>query len=144
MSTEDGSRVATVPSSASVPLDAALVFQILAGRDAADHHQRQLPRRPYVVTASLELDDDRCPNRPPRRRWIYVRDANERGIGFITQDVLPATGSATLRIPVGGDALELRCTILRMRKVMGEWYEGAVLLVEEEPRLSWQALSRER
>ena len=130
-------RAATPPS---VPIDAALLLQILAGHGGTDEHKRQIPRCPYVVTASLELADD--PSR--RRRWIYVRDANERGVGFITQDVVGEKGAATLRMPVAGQVLELRCNILRFRKVMGEWYEGAVLLAEEDPRLSWQALTKAR
>jgi hypothetical protein len=132
-------------TSCRVPLDVALVLEILTSGEAstAAANRRKFPRTKHVATASLE------PFQPPSakvttapRRTIYTRDANQWGVGFITQERLTTGEDALLRIAdPAGTPLAVRCGILRCREVLPGWYEGAVLFTAEEPRLSPEALA---
>lgn len=112
------------------PLPGASVF---AGTRADFAHQRRLaPRAQYRTRAKLKLYADPA-GTPP---WtLYTRDADSRGIGFITPHLLPLGygGWVTLRAPDGGE-LRLECTIYRCRKTVQGWYEGALKFHRE----AWQ------
>jgi len=144
-----GAELCAAPSSgalsARVPVDVALVLEMLSsGEDSAAANRRKFVRARHVAPAALE------PVRPVARgprRTIYTRDANQWGVGFITQDRITVGEEVTLRIADPGDAtgvLEIRCGILRCREVLPGWYEGAALFNAEEPRLSPEAIDATR
>jgi len=119
----------------AVPIDVLLVIEMLARRKPPPPaNRRQLERARYVVMAAAEFVGES----PPRRHTLYTRDANERGVGFVTQEPLPIGRDAVLHIAaVGGDAgpLALPCTLVRFEKVLPGWYEGAFQLKAAGPRL---------
>src|SRR5205809_7902378 len=124
-------------TSKAVPIDVALVIQILAGCTTPASNRRKLARCPFVMLAQVELEDE-----SPRRRWIYTRDANERGVGFISQEPVVEDAPATLHITVAGEELALPCVLKRCRKVLPDWFEGAAVLGAPEPRLAWREMTR--
>ena len=125
-------RSATAPAAAVVPIDVLLVMEMLARHRAPALNRRQLTRCRYVMVAQVEFAGE-----PGRRRTIYTRDANERGVGFVTPEPLPAGRDATLRILApDGTELELRCALVWLEKVLPGWYEGAFQLETDEPRLA--------
>ncbi len=125
------------PNQQSVPIDVALVIQIVAGCNTPASNRRKLARCPFVVLAQVELKDE-----SPKRRWIYTRDANERGGGFISQEQVPQDAPATLHITVAGEEMALPCVLKRCRKVLPDWFEGAAILNAVEPRLAWREMTR--
>lgn len=58
---------------------------------------------------------------------LFVRDADARGLGFITQHSLPLGygGRVSIETPEG-ELLDVGCTIYRCRPCSGDWYEGAL------------------
>jgi len=87
-------------------------------------------RLAYRVRAELRLFADE-PHADP---WvIYTRDADPRGIGFITPHRLPLGygGSVELLTP-GGRKQRIACTLYRCREVSPGWYEGALYFNREQ------------
>jgi hypothetical protein len=117
---------------AAVPTDAQIVIAILNGEAGPALDRRRFARSAFQMAGALESIGDAIP-----MGWtIYTRDANQWGIGFVTQDPLPVAKDVTLHIAAGGQLLRLRGCIVRCREVMPGWYDGAVLLHEEEPCLA--------
>jgi hypothetical protein len=81
-------------------------------------------RTPYRTRAALKLYADPSDS---AARTLYTRDADERGLGFITTSLLPLgyAGWITLRAP-SGDTVHVECTVYRCRKAAPGWYEGAL------------------
>jgi hypothetical protein len=130
-------------NSADVPVDVALVIEMLSsGDESAASNRRKFIRARHVARAALQ--PVRSGSRA-LRRTIYTRDANQWGVGFITQERITVGEEVTLHIADPSDPaaapLELRCGILRCREVLPGWYEGAALLTAEEPRLSPEAIA---
>ncbi|MFT3786546.1 MAG: hypothetical protein QM770_10315 [Tepidisphaeraceae bacterium] len=59
---------------------------------------------------------------------LFVRDADPKGIGFITQHRLPLGygGRLQIALPDGENDLEAGCTIYRCRPCSSDWFEGAL------------------
>lgn len=107
------------------PAEVDLVISALdaaSGGIACD--RRALPRRPYRRPARLRLFAD-APTAAP---WeLYTRDANPRGIGFVTRQRLPLGYGGKVRLLApDGEVAEIGCTVLRCRQVAGGWFEGAL------------------
>lgn len=103
------------------------IDMILSALDAAwtdPGERRSTSRLRYRVPVLLRLysDLDDTPG------WVlYTRDADPRGIGFITRQRLPLGygGKIDLVTPDGLHA-EIPCTILRCRPCVNDWFEGAI------------------
>lgn len=106
---------------------------ILSAMDAAPkpgHDRRESKRLAYRVRAELRLFADGADAEP----WvIYTRDADPRGIGFITPHRLPLGygGSVELLTP-SGRKQKIPCTLYRCREVSPGWYEGALYFSREQ------------
>ena len=122
-----------------IPADAQLVISVLSGEESTAANRRRFTRSAYQVPALLSLRDDASPG--PAHVRIYTRDANQRGVGFVTQESLAVGYDAWIYI-AGPDreGMRLAGCILRCREVMGGWYEGAVLFYAPEMRLAAEAL----
>jgi hypothetical protein len=84
----------------------------------------------YRVRAELRLFADE----PQAEPWvIFTRDADPRGLGFITPHRLPLGygGSVALLTP-GGRKQRIACTLYRCREVSPGWYEGALYFNREQ------------
>ncbi len=100
---------------------------ILSAIEAGQHvraERRGCVRASYRVQAILRLFSD-LPGTPP---WeLYTRDANPRGLGFITPHRLPLGYGGLLEIVVpDGRVRTIASTLLRCREAAPGWYEGAL------------------
>lgn len=86
--------------------------------------RRCVARAPYRVRAMLKLHSD-LSGAPP---WtLYTRDANARGLGFITPHRLPLGYGGLLDIIIpDGRIQSIACTLLRCREAAPGWYEGSL------------------
>ena len=91
---------------------------------------RQQRRREYRVRAELKLHSDPPDSEP----WtLYTRDADQRGIGFITPHRLPlGYGGWIELISPPGRKVRVDCTLFRCRQVLPGWYEGALYFNREQ------------
>ena len=91
---------------------------------AGNRDQRLLDRTPYRVRASLHLFSDH-EGTPPWR--LFIRDADARGLGFLTPHRLPLGYGGTVELPApSGQRVNIHCTVLRCREVATGWFEGAL------------------
>lgn len=100
-----------------------------AGTGAAARELRCFGRRRYRVRAALRLHSD--PDGAPS--WIlYTRDANARGLGFLTPHLLPLGygGVIHLESPLR-EPVSVASTLLRCREVSQGWYEGSLYFNRE-------------
>jgi hypothetical protein len=107
------------------PSEVDLIISALdAGSSGIGRDRRTLPRRPYRRVALLKLFAD-SPSAAP---WeIFTRDANPRGLGFVTRQRLPLGYGGKLRLlSPDGEIVDLGCTVLRCRQTAGGWYDGAL------------------
>lgn len=120
--------------------DLHLVLQVLTSECGEGAERRQFSRCPYVARAAVELED---PMGHVLRVKVFSRDANQWGVGLVSQTVLPAGENALLQIE-GGDGVDVRARgcIVRCREVLPGWFEGAVLFEQEQPSLSPGLISR--
>jgi hypothetical protein len=96
-----------------------------AGSGQVKTERRSRERQVHNAIASLRLYADAdSPIDPP---LLFVRDANARGLGFITQHSLPLgySGRVSIETP-DGELIEVSCTVYRCRPCSGDWYEGAL------------------
>src|SRR5262245_43125689 len=106
---------------------------ILSAMDAGpkkSQETRAQSRLAYRVRAELRLFADE----PQADPWvIYTRDADPRGVGFITPHRLPLGygGSVELLTP-GGRKQRIACTLYRCREVSPGWYEGCLYFNREQ------------
>lgn len=121
------------PPEAWPPQVDLILSAIDAGRDAEPHDRRAVPRHSYRVRGWLRLFSD---GRDGDARPVYTRDANPRGVGFITPHRLPLGYGGTLELPHpdGGTAV-VHCTILRCREASPGWFEGSVYFNREQSAL---------
>lgn len=87
--------------------------------------RRSRERQTHNTIATLRLyANANDPRDPP---LLFVRDADSRGLGFITQHSLPLgySGRVAIETPEG-ELLEVGCTVYRCRQFSGDWYEGAL------------------
>jgi len=109
---------------AVLPLDARMVLTALETA-GWENERRQRRRSAYQVTATLRMFGD-AP--AARTRVLYTRDANQRGIGFITRERLPLGYGGMVRLPgpKTSKTLNIACTLYRCRMAAPGWYEGAL------------------
>ena len=106
------------------PVEIDLVLSALDAGNAFDPDRRAMARMLYRVRAELRLFSD-APEKGP---WVlYTRDADPRGLGFITRHRLPLGygGWIELRTP-SGHKLRAHCTLFRCRQMASGWYEGSL------------------
>lgn len=105
------------------PSEARLVLSAM-DTGSVDGEQRQVPRARYRVRAELSLFVD-VPGSVP---WLlYVRDACDRSLGFITRHRLPLGYGGVLRVPApDGQIIRVECVLLRCREAARGWHEGAI------------------
>jgi hypothetical protein len=99
-----------------------------AGRHADE--RRNSDRRPYRVRAELRLFRDR----PGSPAWLlYIRDADPRGLGFISPHRLPlGYGGYVELVAPSGRPVSIPCTLFRCREAVQGWYEGAMSFNREQ------------
>jgi len=109
---------------AVLPLDARMVLTALETA-GWENERRQRRRSAYQVTATLRMFADAL---AARTRVLDTRDANQRGIGFITRERLPLGYGGMLRLasPKTSKTLNIACTLYRCRMAAPGWYEGAL------------------
>ncbi|MBA3272302.1 MAG: hypothetical protein H0T11_00320 [Chthoniobacterales bacterium] len=96
---------------------------------AKTREQRNFGRRRYRVRAALRLHSD--PDGAPS--WIlYTRDANARGLGFLTPHLLPLGYGGVIHLESPARAhVSVACTLLRCREISKGWYEGSLYFNRE-------------
>jgi hypothetical protein len=101
-----------------------------AGQEPNGEERREAGRVPYRVRAELHLFRDQ-PGAPP---WVlYVRDADVRGMGFLSPHRLPlGYGGYVELIAPTGRPLSVPCTLFRCREVVPGWYDGAMNFNREQ------------
>jgi hypothetical protein len=121
-----------------LPEDAKIVILILGGEESPAANRRREARCAYQISAVLKNSSD---GDAEVRRRIYTRDANQWGVGFVTQEPVPVGAEAYLLLttPDGND-VHVRCCIIRCREALPGWYEGAAVFFEQEPSLSPEAI----
>jgi hypothetical protein len=101
----------------------------------AGEERRAGLRASYRVRAELRLFRDR----PGSPAWlIYVRDADPRGLGFISPHRLPlGYGGYVELVAPSGRPLSVPCTLFRCREAVPGWYEGAMSFNREQVDFSF-------
>jgi len=126
-----------IPRPDSAPPWPAQVEMILTAIETGQHarpERRSLPRASYRVQAMLQLFSD-MPGLPARD--IYTRDANQRGLGFITPHRLPLGYGGMLEIvSPDGQMRTIHCTLLRCREAAPDWYEGSLYFNRQQMEFS--------
>jgi hypothetical protein len=110
---------------AAWPQEAGMVLTALEAGSWKEERRRQ-PRLSFRVKALLWLFAD-APG--AAARILYTRDADHRGIGFVTRDRLPLGYGGILRVAsphAPAKILNIPCTLYRCRLAAPEWYEGAL------------------
>jgi hypothetical protein len=107
-----------------LPREVGMILTALETADWKDE-RRQRRRTAYRVRATLRMFAD-AP--AARARVLYTRDADHRGIGFITRERLPLGYGGILRLPSPktSKSLNIACTLFRCRMAAPGWYEGAL------------------
>jgi hypothetical protein len=115
----------------SWPAEVELIASALEAAGASTEGRRQMPRMPLRRRAALRLYAD-APGAAP---WpLYIRDANERGLGFVTPHRLPLGYGGTIELAgPSGHLVRLNCTLLRCRPVASGWFEGSLHFNREQP-----------
>lgn len=120
----------TVPADGAWPAEVRTILSALEAAPHAAGERRRLGRKRYQVRAALRLFTD-LPDAPPRE--LYTREANQRGMGFITPHRLPLGYGGVIELSgPDGQTLAIHCTILRCRETVSGWYEGAVYFNREQ------------
>jgi len=107
-----------------LPAEAEMILSAIETGQFGRDERRCCARASYRVGAMLRLFSD-LPDTPP---WtLYTRDANVRGLGFITPHRLPLGYGGVLEIIVpSGTTRFIPCTLLRCREAAPQWYEGSL------------------
>lgn len=130
------------PRATPKPLPAEVEF-ILSALEAGEYpgpQRRGAGRGRYRVAASLKLFSD-TPQAPP---WtLYVRDANVKGLGFVTRHRLPLGygGILTVVDPMGR-TVQIDCTLLRCREAAAGWFEGSMYFNRDQAAFEPENLKR--
>lgn len=109
--------------------------------------RRRQPRAAYQVRAMLEPLDVIDGDSEHAAHVVYTRDANESGVGFITDrpEAVGREAVLSLASPAAeGVALNVRGIILRSREVADGWYEGALLFAHRCGALSPEHIENAR
>lgn len=110
-----------------------MIISAMEAAGSATWKERRGPTRwPFRTVALLYLFSDEPGSSP----WtIYTRDANARGLGFITTLALPISHGGWVELVDGtGQHRSIHCTLSRCREAVKGWFEGALLFNREQ---SW-------
>src|ERR1700722_2567917 len=105
-----------------IPPQAEMVLSAIETGQYGRQERRYCARAQYRVQAMLRLFCDVVDTDP----WtLFIRDANARGLGFITKHRLPLGygGIIELVLP-DGRTRAIPCTLLRCRDAAPGWFEG--------------------
>ena len=107
-----------------LPPQAEMILSAIETGQYGRLERRCVARAEYRVKAMLKLFSD-VAGTPP---WtLYTRDANARGLGFISTHRLPLGYGGVLDIMApDGQTRAIPCTLLRCREAAPGWYEGAL------------------
>ena len=115
----------------SWPAEVEMMISAIEAGQRTPRDRRKRYRLAHRTVASLRLfvDGD------GRTRTIYTRNADSRGVGFLSQERLPLGygGTVELRSP-SGDTISANCTIFRCCEMVNGWYEAALSFNTEQ----WQ------
>ena len=115
-----------------------IISAMEAGASIED--RRACPRIVYRAKAFLKLFVDR---EESKGRALYLRDANQRSLGFVTQHRLPLGYGGVIQVAPptkAGQMFELGCTVIRCRQVADGWFDGCVSLNRECGAFSTEGL----
>lgn len=107
------------------PAEVGMIISALQA-GGSERERRESDRVKYHVQASLRLFVD---TPQTEQRLLYVRDANQRGVGFVTRCRLPLGYAGIVELPNPQDQtqpLQIHCTLVRCRLAAPGWYEGAL------------------
>ena len=116
------------------PPQVELILSALETGQHAVHERREVDRTPFRAQAVLRLFSDQ-PDTPP---WsLYTRNANRRGLGFITSHRLPLGYGGVLEVHTPqGRLRKIQCTLVRCRQAAPGWYEGCLHFNREQPEFA--------
>lgn len=118
-------------STPGVPPEAEMILSALEAGAHETSELRQAARRTYRVRAELRLFVDAQDAQP---RVLYTRDADPRGLGFITPHRLPLGYGGSVELPgPSGSLVKISCTLLRCREAAPGWFEGALYFNRQQP-----------
>lgn len=118
-------------SGRDVPPEVHLIISAMEAAGSNHWKERRGPTRwPFRTLARLYLFSDE----PGTSPWtIYTRDANARGLGFVTTLPLPLShGGWVELIDSTGEHRSIHCTLSRCREAVKGWFEGALLFNREQ------------
>ena len=96
--------------------------------------KRAVCRMAYRVAAALRLFSDLAGTEP---RELYTRDANARGLGFITPHRFPLGYGGLLDITCPDERVRtIACTLIRCREAAPGWYEGSLYFNRQQPEFA--------
>jgi hypothetical protein len=131
-SNDDTDLAAGAPAATELwPAQVDLILSALdAGMGRCDLDQRLYTRTPYRVRAEIRLFSDKA-DAPPR--VLYTRDISTRGLGFVTDSLLPLGHGGTIELFCPrGFKTAAACTIFRCREAAPGWYEGCLSFNREQ------------
>jgi hypothetical protein len=118
-------------SGRDVPPEVHLIISAMEAAGSTSLKERRGPTRwPFRARAHLYLFSD-APGTSP---WtIYTRNANSRGVGFVTTLPLPLShGGWVELVDSTGQHRSIHCTLSRCSEAARGWYEGALLFNREQ------------
>lgn len=105
------------------PRDVDLILSALRAAGHREGNRRAGHRRPYRVIARLSLfcSTSEVP------RLLYIRDCNERHLGFLADQPVPLGYGGTVEfVAPDQQTLSVACVVHRCRECVPGWYEGAL------------------
>jgi hypothetical protein len=118
------------PTQDAWPAEVGMILSAMEAAPQQGMEKRAHQRMNYHVQAKLTLFADG----PMADPWtLFTRDADPRGLGFISRDRLPLGygGWVELQTP-DGRATRIACTLYRCREAIPGWYEGALYFNREQ------------
>jgi hypothetical protein len=121
---EPETAVLEPPFDPTFPPEVEMILSAMEAGAGLEDDRRVGAREAYRTKAILRLFAD-APNHPG---WVlFGRDIDRKTMGFITPHLLPLGygGNVTLYGP-DGQLVRSACTLIRCRKAIDNWYEGAL------------------
>ncbi|HVT87603.1 MAG TPA: hypothetical protein VHD56_02015 [Tepidisphaeraceae bacterium] len=114
------------------PSEVRLITSVLEQQESLFENRRSMTRYPYRVKAGIEIIEGSGMH-PSRSVQVYTRDANARGLGFVSNRELSLGVKARLHLPSPADRPRwIACSIVRCRSFIDGWFEGAVLFDNDQ------------
>jgi hypothetical protein len=108
------------------PLEVRCLLDSLARPALISRERRARKRIPCRIRATCRLLRAKQPPGPEMQ--IYLRNYDDRGVGFMMDAALPLGELVELNIPVSdGTKKTVRCRVHRCRQFSEGWFEGALL-----------------